>query len=161
MPTLAKLIPHLWFEKDADEAARLYVSLFPDSRIDSERVMAADTPSGPEGAVKIVEFTLMGQPLVAFTAGPFDKFNHAISFLVACEDQDEIDRYWEALGKDGKHEQCGWLKDKYGLHWQIAPRVLNEMMKDKDHARARRVTEAMLKMVKLDIAALKKAYDGK
>jgi len=110
--------------------------------------------------VKVVEFTLIGQPFMAISAGPLDAFNHSISFLVQCDDQAEIDRLWAALSEGGMAEQCGWLKDRYGLSWQIAPTVLDEMMKDPDRSRAKRVAEAMLKMVKLDIAGLKKAYGG-
>jgi predicted 3-demethylubiquinone-9 3-methyltransferase (glyoxalase superfamily) len=156
----AKITPHLWFEKGAEEAAKFYASIIPNSRVESVTTMPADTPSGPEGSVKVVELTLAGQPFVLFDAGPLDKFNHAVSFMINCEDQAEIDRYWEALGKDGQYEQCGWLRDKYGLSWQIAPTILEDMMKDKDRARARRVTKAMLEMKKLDIAGLKRAYEG-
>ena len=155
-----RLVPHLWYSTEAEEAAKFYASILPNSRIESVTTMPADTPSGPEGSVKIVEFTLIGQPIVAFSAGPLDPFNHAISFMIECENQAEIDALWEALGKGGTVEQCGWLRDRYGLCWQIAPRALGEMMKDKDRAKARRVAEAMMKMVKLDVAELKKAYNG-
>lgn len=155
-----RLVPHLWYSTEAEEAARFYASILPNSRIESVTTMPADTPSGPEGSVKIVEFTLIGQPIVAFSAGPLDPFNHAISFMIECENQAEIDALWEALGKGGTVEQCGWLRDRYGLCWQITPKALGEMMKDKDRAKARRVAEAMMKMVKLDVAELKKAYNG-
>jgi predicted 3-demethylubiquinone-9 3-methyltransferase (glyoxalase superfamily) len=122
--------------------------------------LPADTPSGPAGSVKVVEFTLMGQPFMAISAGPLDPFNHAVSFAVLCDDQAEIDRLWSALSQGGKTEQCGWLKDRYGLCWQIVPTVLGEMMKDPDRARAKRVAEAMLKMTKLDIGTLKRAYNA-
>jgi len=157
---LSKIIPHLWYTDKAEEAAAFYASVLPNSKVDSVTALPADTPSGPAGSVKVVEFTLMGQPFMAISAGPLDAFNHSVSFLVQCDDQAEIDRLWAALSAGGKVEQCGWLKDRYGLSWQIAPAVLGKMMKDPDRARAKRVTEAMLKMVKLDIAALKKAYDG-
>ena len=157
---MSKITPCLWYADKADEAARFYVSLLPNSHIDSVTTLPADTPSGPAGSVQIVEFTLSGQPFMAFKAGPLDAFNHAISFVVNCDDQAEIDRLWDALSEGGTIEQCGWLKDRYGVSWQIVPRVLGEMMKDKDRARARRVAEAMLNMVKLDIAGLRKAYDG-
>jgi predicted 3-demethylubiquinone-9 3-methyltransferase (glyoxalase superfamily) len=111
--------------------------------------------------VQIVDFTLAGQPYVAFNAGPFDVFNHSISFMIMCDTQDEIDRLWAALSEGGTVEQCGWLKDRYGLSWQIAPRALGDMIRDKDRQKARRAAEAMLKMVKLDIAELEKAYSGK
>jgi predicted 3-demethylubiquinone-9 3-methyltransferase (glyoxalase superfamily) len=157
---MPKIIPHLWYAREAEEAARFYVSVFPDSRIDRVTTLPADTPSGPAGSVKIVELTLLGQPFVAFSAGPLDPFNHAVSFMVTCDSQAEIDRYWNALLDGGKAEQCGWLKDRYGLSWQIAPAMLGEMINDPDRAKARRAAEAMLKMVKLDIAALERAYRG-
>ncbi len=157
---MSKIVPHLWYAKEAEAAARLYVSLLPDSRIDNVTTMPAETPSGPEGSVQIVEFTLAGQPYVAFSAGQLDSFNHAISLMIQCDTQEEIDRLWDALSEGGKVEQCGWLRDRWGVAWQIAPRRLSQMMKDSDRARARRVTEAMLKMVKLDLPALQRAYDG-
>jgi predicted 3-demethylubiquinone-9 3-methyltransferase (glyoxalase superfamily) len=153
-----KIVPHLWYAREAEEAARFYASIFPDARVDRVTPIAADIPSGPAGSVKVVEFTLCGQAFMAISGGPLDAFNHAISLLVQCEDQDEIDRYWSALLEGGKSEQCGWLRDRYGVCWQITPRALSEMLADPDRDRARRVAEAMLKMVKLDLAALKKAY---
>jgi len=158
--TLAKIVPHLWFAERAVEAASFYVSLFPGSRVDAVTLVPADTPSGPAGSVQVVEFTLAGQPFMAIEAGPLDPFNHAISFLVNCDDQAEVDRLWAALSEGGTLEQCGWLKDRYGVSWQISPTGLGEMMKDPDRGRARRVMEAMLRMKKLDIAALKRAYGG-
>ncbi|MBI2393624.1 MAG: VOC family protein [Deltaproteobacteria bacterium] len=157
---MSKVIPHLWFEKSAEEAAKLYVSLLPDSHIDSVTTMPSESPSGPPGSVKIVELTLAGQQFVAMDAGPFEPFNHAISFVIDCKDQAEVDRLWDALSQGGKVEQCGWVKDRFGLSWQIVPSVLGEMMKDPDRARAKRVTDAMLKMAKLDIAELQRAYAG-
>ena len=158
---MSKIVPNLWYTDKAEEAAAFYISLLPDSKIESVTALPADTPSGPAGSVKVVEFTLMGQPFMAISAGPFEPFNHAVSFMVQCDDQAEIDRLWAALSQGGKTEQCGWLQDRYGLSWQIAPAVLGEMMKDPDRGRARRVAEAMLKMTKLDIAILKRAYDGR
>jgi predicted 3-demethylubiquinone-9 3-methyltransferase (glyoxalase superfamily) len=158
---MSNVVPFLWFADKAEEAAALYVSLLPNSRIDSVTSMPAESPSGPPGSVQVVEFTLAGRPFAAMNAGPFDPFNHAISFSVDCADQAEIDRLWDALLKDGgAPEQCGWLKDKFGVSWQIVPTLLMEMMKDPDRARAGRAMEAMLKMVKIDIAGLRKAYDG-
>jgi predicted 3-demethylubiquinone-9 3-methyltransferase (glyoxalase superfamily) len=154
----SKIVPHLWFVDNAVEAANFYVSLFPNSRVDSVTPIPADTPSGPAGSIPVVEFTLAGQPFMAISAGPLDPFNHAISFLVNCEDQAEVDRLWDALGAGGTIEMCGWLKDRYGVSWQIVPAVLGEMMKDPDRDRARRVMEAMLQMKKLDIAHLEQAY---
>ena len=157
---MARITPHLWYAKEAEEAARFYASIFPDSRVDRVTALASDSPSGPAGSVKMVEFTLFGQPFMAISAGPLDAFNHAVSFMVQCDDQAEIDRYWNALLDGGSAEQCGWLKDKFGLSWQIVPTVLGEMMTDADRDKARRAGDAMLKMVKFDIAALKRAYDG-
>lgn len=155
-----KIVPHLWYTREAEEAARFYASIFPDSRVDSVTDVPAETPSGPAGSVKVVEFTLMGQPFQAISAGPLDPFNHAISFVVECDDQAELDRYWDALANGGTIEECGWVRDRYGLCWQVVPRVLGERMKDPDRAAAKRVTEAMLKMKKLDVAKLEQAYRG-
>jgi predicted 3-demethylubiquinone-9 3-methyltransferase (glyoxalase superfamily) len=156
-----KIMPHLWYTKEAEEAAAFYASIFPDSRVDRVTALPADTPSGPAGSVKIVDFTLFGQPFQALSAGPLDPFNHAISFVVLCDDQDELDRYWDALLQGGSAEQCGWLKDKYGVSWQIVPAGFDEVMADPDRDKVRRVTEAMLKMVKLDFAGLKAAADAR
>jgi predicted 3-demethylubiquinone-9 3-methyltransferase (glyoxalase superfamily) len=161
MTPTRKIIPNLWYVREAAEAARFYASIFPDSRVERVTTLPADSPSGPAGSVEIVEFTLFGQAFMAFSAGPRDPFNVAISFMVTCEDQAEVDRYWDALLKDGGAPQaCGWLKDRYGLSWQIVPSVLGEMMNDPDRRKARRVAEAMLEMVKLDVAGLKAAYAG-
>jgi len=154
---MATITPHLWYSKEAEQAARFYASIFPDSRVDRVTDLPSDSPSGPAGSVKMVEFTLLGQPFAAISAGPLDPFNHSISFIVNCDTQAEIDRYWDALLKGGSPEQCGWLKDKYGLSWQIVPKVLPELMTDPDREKAKRVSEAMLKMVKLDIAELERA----
>jgi predicted 3-demethylubiquinone-9 3-methyltransferase (glyoxalase superfamily) len=156
-----KILPHLWFAKEAEEAARFYSSVFPDSRVDRVTPLPVDTPSGPAGSVAVVEFTLLGQPFMAISAGPLDPFNHAISFVVLCDNQQELDRYWNGLLAGGQPEQCGWLKDKFGVSWQIVPTVLGDMMTDRDKAKAKRAAEAMLKMVKLDIAGLKAAYEGR
>jgi predicted 3-demethylubiquinone-9 3-methyltransferase (glyoxalase superfamily) len=122
--------------------------------------MPSESPSGPPGSVKIVEFLLFGQAFTAMSAGPLDPFNHAISFVVSCDTQAELDRYWNALLEGGTTEQCGWLKDRYGLSWQIVPAVLDKLMTGTDPVKAKRASDAMLKMVKLDIAALQAAYDG-
>ena len=160
MAQMSKIVPHLWYADKAEEAARFYVSLLPDSRMDSVTTLPAETPSGPEGSVQVVEFTLCGQQFMAINAGPLDPFNHAISFLVNCDDQAEVDRLWDGLSQGGSTEMCGWLKDRYGVSWQIVPAAMGEMMRDRDPARVRRVTEAMLKMAKFDIDALQRAYDG-
>ena len=155
----SKIVPFFWYASEAEEAAKFYASIFPDSRVDSVSSLNAESPSGPPGSVKVVDFTLFGQRFQAMSAGPHDNFNDAISMSVLCDDQAEVDRYWNALLKGGGKEQaCGWLMDKFGLRWQIVPAVLEEMMRDKDQARSRRVAEAMLKMIKLDIATLEKAY---
>ena len=157
---MTRIIPHLWYSKEAEEAAAFYASVIPNSKVDRVTTLPADTPSGPPGSVKIVEFTLLGQPFVAFSAGPLDPFNHAVSFMIECDDQAEIDRLWDALSKGGRIEQCGWLRDRYGLAWQITPKVLGQMIKDQDRSKAKRVAEAMMEMVKLDIAGLQRAYNG-
>ena len=157
---MSKIVPFLWYTEKAEEAAAFYASLIPNSKVDSVTALPADTPSGPAGSVKVVEFTLMGQPFMAISAGPLDPFNHAVSFIIEVDTQAEIDRLWTTLSKGGETEQCGWLKDRYGLCWQITPSVLGKMMKDPDRARAKRAAEAMLKMTKLDIAGLERAYNG-
>ncbi len=157
---MPKIVPFLWYSEKAAEAAAFYASLLPNSRVDSSTGLPADSPSGPAGSVQVVNFTLLGQPFIAMSAGPSEPFNHAISFMIECEDQAEVDRLWDALADGGKTEVCGWLKDRYGLSWQIVPKALGEMMKDPDRARARRVAQAMMKMGKLDVAALRTAYEG-
>ena len=153
-----RIVPHLWYVKEAVEAAEFYVSIFPDSRIDHVTQLPADTPSGQAGSIDFVEFTLAGQPFMAISAGPLDDFNHAISLLINCADQEEVDHYWNALSEGGTVEQCGWLRDRFGVSWQVSPVVLGEMLRDPDRDRARRATEAMLRMKKFDIAALEEAY---
>ena len=155
----AKIFPFFWYAKEAEEAAKFYASIFPDSRVESVSSLQSESPSGPPGSVKVVNFTLFGQPFRAMSAGPHDQFNDAISMTVLCEDQAELDRYWNALLEGGgKPQACGWLMDRFGLRWQIVPRAFEEMMNDKDTARSKKAADAMLKMIKLDIAALEKAY---
>jgi predicted 3-demethylubiquinone-9 3-methyltransferase (glyoxalase superfamily) len=157
----AKIFTHLWYARDAERAAQFYVAIFPDSRIDGVWSLPTDSPSGPAGSVKIVDFTLLGQRFQAIAAGPHHDFNDAISLVVVCDTQGELDVYWNALLKNGGKEQaCGWLIDQFGLRWQIVPSRLDEMIRDKDPERAKRVSDAMLKMIKLDIAALESAYRG-
>lgn len=157
--TGAKIFPFLWYAKEAEEAAKFYTSIFPDSRVDRVTSMQSESPSGPPGSVKVVDFTLLGQRFQAMTAGPHHDFNDAISMVVLCDDQAELDRYWNALLEGGGNEQaCGWLIDRYGLRWQIVPARLVDMMADKDPARSKRVSDAMLQMIKLDVALLEKAY---
>jgi predicted 3-demethylubiquinone-9 3-methyltransferase (glyoxalase superfamily) len=157
---MQRITPFLWYAEKAEEAAAFYVSIFPDSRINRVVSMPSESPSGPPGSVKIVDFVLFGQEFVAMTAGPLDPFNHAVSFVVNCKDQAEIDRYWGALLDGGTPEQCGWLKDRYGLSWQVVPTVLGEMMAERDPVKAKRASDAMMKMVKIDIAALQAAIAG-
>lgn len=153
---MQKIAPHLWFDKEAKEAAEFYTSVFPESKI-KDTTTLHNTPSG---TVDIVTFELLRQEFVAISAGPLFKFNEAISFVVNCTTQEEIDYYWEKLSAAPEAEQCGWLKDRYGLSWQIVPTALGEMMKDKDPKKLARVTEAFLKMKKFDIKTLKRAYTG-
>ncbi|WP_349356547.1 VOC family protein [Sphingosinicella terrae] len=151
----------LWYDHNAEEAARFYVTLLPDSRIDNIVLAPADTPSGPEGSVLVVEFTLAGNKYVGLNGGPIFPHTEAFSIQVVTEDQAETDRLWQALTAGGGQESvCGWLKDRWGLSWQITPRRLFELMSDKDPDRARRATQAMLQMVKIDVAALERAADG-
>ena len=158
---MQKITPHLRYAKEAEEAAAFYASVFPNSRVKRVTPSPSESPSGPPGSVKVVEFELFGQPFMAITAGPLEPFNHAVSFVVNCDNQAEVDRYWDGLlAGGGAPEQCGWLKDRFGLSWQIVPTIYGEMMSDPDKAKAKRATDAMLKMVKLDVAALQKAFDG-
>ncbi len=154
------IVPCLWYAEHAEEAARFYVSIFPDSRIDRVTALPADSPGGTAGSVVVVEFTLAGQPFLAMSADPLDTFTHAVSFRIECADQAELDRYWDALGAGGVVGMCGWLRDRHGLCWQILPAALGRLMADPDRAAARRTTEAMLTMRKLDIAALERAFRG-
>jgi predicted 3-demethylubiquinone-9 3-methyltransferase (glyoxalase superfamily) len=155
-----KVIQHLWFEKDMEAALKLYTSLIQGSVIEWISAIPTETPSGPAGSVKIASFILGDQRYMAIEAGPLDPFNHAFSIMVECDTQAEIDRLWETLREGGSTEQCGWLRDRWGLSWQITPKRLGELMNDSDRARAKRVTEAMLRMVKFDIAELEAAAKG-
>ena len=159
---MSKITPCLWFDGNAEEAASLYVSLLPDSRVDSVSHAPADNPSTPAGAVLVVDFTLAGLQFRGINGGPQFAFTEAISFAIDCQDQGEVDRLWDALVKDGGSPgQCGWLKDRYGVSWQIVPRQLGEMLGDPDREKARRAMEAMLRMSKIDIAAMRAAFNGK
>lgn len=155
-----KVTQHLWFEKDMAAAVSLYTSLIPGSKVVRSSAVMADNPSGPAGSVKMMSFTLGDQNYMAIEAGPLDPFNHAFSIMVECDTQAELDRLWDALKAGGAVEQCGWLKDRWGLSWQIAPRRLGELMSDPDPQVVRRVTEQMMRMVKLDIAPLEAAANG-
>lgn len=152
-----KILPHLWFDKEAKEAASFYCSIFPDSEITNITTLH-NTPSGD---CDLVSFTLSGQPFMAISAGPLFQFNESISFMVYCDTQEEIDYYWEKLSAVPESEQCGWIKDKYGLSWQIVPTVMEKMMQDHDAERQDRVIQAVLKMKKFDLAELQRSYDEK
>src|SRR5262245_4732345 len=150
------ITPQLWFDKEAKEAAQFYCSVFPNSKITS----ATTLNKPPSGEFDVVAFELNGQPFMAISAGPLFKFNESISFMVSCETQAEIDRYWEKLSAVPAAEQCGWLKDKYGLSWQIVPSAMNEMMAKATPDQMARVTQAFLAMKKFDVARLQEAFDG-
>jgi predicted 3-demethylubiquinone-9 3-methyltransferase (glyoxalase superfamily) len=158
---MPKITSCLWFDGNAEDAAAFYTSVFPNSRIDKVVHAAADNPSMPEGGVLTVEFTLDGTPFVGLNGGDDFAFSEAISFVIDCQDQAEVDRYWEAMVQDGgEHSVCGWLKDRFGVSWQVIPRQLNEMIESADRPAARRAMEAMLKMEKIDIEVARKAFEG-
>lgn len=157
MPSSPKITPHLWFDKEAKEAAAFYCSVFPNSKI--THVSTISGVPTPGGDCDIVSFELNGQPFMGISAGPMFKFNEAISFLIPCDTQEEIDYYWEKLSADPMAGQCGWLKDKFGLSWQVWPRAMGEMMDKGTPEQVARVTKAMLAMKKFDIAALVKAFE--
>ena len=160
---MRKITPFLWFDDKAEEAVNFYVSIFKNSKIGAitRYDEASEKAAGrPKGSVMTVEFQLEGQEFVALNGGPHFKFTEAVSFVVNCETQAEVDHFWEKLSAGGEEVQCGWLKDKYGLSWQVTPKVLTEMLKDKDAAKSKRVMEAMLKMKKIDIPTLQRAYEG-
>jgi predicted 3-demethylubiquinone-9 3-methyltransferase (glyoxalase superfamily) len=159
-----KITPFLWFDDRAEEAAKFYTAIFEGSKIknttryDDESAKAAGRP---KGSVMTVVFELAGQEFVALSGGPLFKFTEAVSFVVNCETQKEVDHFWEKLTAGGEEVQCGWLKDRYGLSWQVVPTALTEMLQDRDPQKSQRVTAAMLKMKKIELAELKRAYDGR
>jgi len=161
---MQKITPFLWFKDNAEEAANLYTSLFKNSkitRITRYNEAVAKASGQPAGSAMTVEFTIDGQDFVALNGGPHFKFTEATSFVINCEDQEEVDKFWSALTADGGEEsQCGWLKDKFGLSWQVTPTVLSKLIGDPDPARAERAMKAMLTMKKIDIQAIKDAADG-
>jgi predicted 3-demethylubiquinone-9 3-methyltransferase (glyoxalase superfamily) len=159
---MSTITPCLWFDGKAEEAAAFYTSVFPDSRIDKVVRTPADTPGNKAGDVITVEYTLFGDSrFIGLNGGPDFKFDEAVSFVVPCEDQAEVDRYWDALVQGGgEHSVCGWLKDRFGVAWQVTPRQLNEMTESPDREAAARAMEAMLKMTKIDIEKLREAYEG-
>jgi predicted 3-demethylubiquinone-9 3-methyltransferase (glyoxalase superfamily) len=155
----SKIAPCLWFSDQAEEAAKFYTSILPNSHIDHVQMSLTDYPGGKEGAVLVVEFTLGGQRFLALNGGQTFEYTHAISLAVECDTQEEVDRLWDQLGAGGQIEQCGWLRDKFGVYWQITPSLLPKLLAG-EPAKAKRAMAAMMQMVKLDIAALQKAYDG-
>ena len=158
---MQKIRPCLWYDHTGEDAANFYVTVFPDSRVDNVQRSPADNPSMKEGEVLVVEFTIAGQEYIALNGGPHFKFNEAISLQVLTEDQEETDRLWDALTANGGEEsQCGWLKDRWGLSWQITPKRLLELMSDPDKDKARRAMEKMLTMRKIDIADVERAAEG-
>lgn len=157
---MSKITPFLWFQSEAEEAANFYVSLFPDSRLGRVTRFGPGAP-GPEGSVLTAEFVLSGQPFIALNGGPKSNFTEAVSFSIDCKDQEEVDYYWNALtANGGKESQCGWLKDRYGLSWQVVPRALGQYLSVPDPVKAKRVMGAMLKMKKIVVAELDAAYAG-
>ena len=161
MPTLSKISPCLWFNGQAEEAATFYTGLFPDSRILNVDRSPAETPSGPKDMVLTVDFALGDQTFIALNGGPDFTFNESISFSIDCEDQAEVDRYWDALiAGGGEPSVCGWLKDRFGVSWQVVPRQLTEMLRSQDREAAGRAMQAMLKMTKIEIAELEDAYNA-
>ncbi|HKQ72279.1 MAG TPA: VOC family protein [Blastocatellia bacterium] len=157
---MQKITPFLWFDNKAEEAMNFYVSIFKNSKVVSV-ARYGDAGPGPKGSVMTANFQLDGQEFVALNGGPQFKFTEAISFVVNCETQEEVDEFWEKLTAGGEESMCGWLKDKYGLSWQIVPAILVKLLQDKDPVKAKRVMEAMLQMKKIDINKLKQAYEQK
>jgi len=158
---MSKIAPCLWFNGQAEEAAEFYTSILPDSRIENVHRAAADNPSTPQGAVLTVVFTIGGVQFIGLNGGPDFQFSEAISFSIDCEDQAEVDRLWEQLIEGGgEHSVCGWLKDRYGVSWQVVPRRLTELLDAPDREGAARVMKAMLEMTKIDVATLEEAYKG-
>jgi predicted 3-demethylubiquinone-9 3-methyltransferase (glyoxalase superfamily) len=159
---MQKITPCLWFDGDAEEAASFYVSLLPDSRIDAVVRSPADNPSMKKGGVLLVEFTLAGQKYSGLNGGPQFPFTEAVSFMIRCEDQAEVDRLWDAIeGNGGRPSACGWISDRWGLSWQIVPEEMLEMLASDDRAAAERAMQAMLEMVKLDLPTLRRAFEGR
>ena len=156
---MQRITPFLWFDNNAEEAMNFYVSVFKNSRV-RRVVRYGEAGPGPAGTVMTVEFELDGQEFVGLNGGPRFKFTEAVSFTVRCDTQEEIDYYWAKLSEGGVTSRCGWLKDKFGLWWQVEPAILGDMMADKDPEKAKRVMEAMLKVDKIDIEPLKRAYEG-
>jgi len=157
---MQKITPFLWFDHQAEEAMNFYISVFDNAKA-LRIVRYGDVGPGPKGTVMTANFLIEGQEFVALNGGPAFTFSQAVSFVVNCNTQEEIDRFWENLSEDGEKQQCGWLKDKFGVSWQIVPAVLAEMLSDADPQKSRRVMKAFLPMGKIDIKKLKQAYNGK
>ena len=158
---MSKIVPCLWFKGDAEEAANFYVSLLPNSRIETVQRSPIDTPSGAAGSVLVVEFTLAGQRFMGLNGGTKVEHTDAVSFKIGCEDQAEVDRLWDALcANGGQPVQCGWLKDRWGMRWQIVPDAMMRYLASPDRAAANRAMAAMMKMVKLDLEGLRRAYEA-
>jgi predicted 3-demethylubiquinone-9 3-methyltransferase (glyoxalase superfamily) len=155
---MQKITPFLWFDDKAEEAMNFYVSIFKNSKVLGVTRYGEAGP-GPKGSIMTASFELNGQEFVALNGGPRFKFTEAISFVVNCETQQEVDEFWEKLSEGGQKVQCGWLKDKYGLSWQVVPTLLEKLLQDKDPAKSQRVMKAMLQMIKIDMQALQRAYD--
>ena len=153
------ITPFLWFDNNAEEAMNFYVSIFKNSKV-GRVTRYGEAGPGPAGSAMTVEFELDGQEFIGLNGGPHFKFTEAVSFTVRCETQEEIDYYWDKLSEGGQTSRCGWLKDKFGLSWQVEPRILGDLMADKDPEKAKRVMEAMLKMDKIDIEPIRRAYEG-
>ncbi len=159
--TAHKITPFLWFDNNAEEAANFYTSIFQNSKILSVSRYGEGSPGGQPGTVMTISFILDGQPFTALNGGPHFKFTEAISFFVNCDTQEEVDKLWEKLTESGEESQCGWLKDKFGVSWQIVPTALGELLGDPDPEKSKRVMQAMLQMHKIEIAKLHQAYEGR
>ncbi|RYD58364.1 MAG: VOC family protein [Sphingobacteriales bacterium] len=156
---MQKITPFLWFDNNAEEAIQLYTSLFKNSKV-KDIVRYGPMGPGPEGSVMTASFEIEGQEFAVINGGPMYKFTEAVSFVIHCDSQEEVDLYWNKLSEGGQEQMCGWLKDRFGLSWQIIPRAMIQMFKDKDGKRAQRAMQAMMKMRKIDIPALQRAFDG-
>lgn len=156
---MKRITPFLWFENQAEEAANYYVSIFKSSKV-GKITRWGDVGPGPKGSVLTIEFTLDGQDFIGLNGGPEFKFTEAVSFSVECKNQQEVDEYWDKLSEGGEQGPCGWVKDKYGLSWQVSPTILNEMLNDPNQAKANAAMQAMMGMKKIVIADLKRAYDA-
>lgn len=157
---MQKITPFLWFDNNAEEAANFYVSIFKNAKV-LRVARYGDAGPGPKGTVMTAEFEIEGQKFLALNGGPTFKFNEATSFVVNCQTQEEVDYFWERLSQGGEKSRCGWLKDKFGLSWQVTPTIMGDFMSDKDPEKSKRVMEAMMQMDKLEIEPLKRAYEGK